>query len=71
MWIEVTAWNGNKIKGLLKNEPFHIPTLHGGQIVEVNQQDIFDYLRQHPDGKQDGNDTSEIILKMQQEKNKQ
>ena len=65
MWVEITVWNGDTIKGLLKNEPYEIPTLHGGQIVEVKQQDIFDYIRRYADGKEEGNQTSAIILKMQ------
>jgi uncharacterized protein YegJ (DUF2314 family) len=66
MWVEITAWDGNNIKGLLKNEPFNIPSLHGGQIVEVKQADVFDYIRRHPDGRQEGNETGAIIQKMQQ-----
>lgn len=64
MWVEVVEWKGQKIKGLLKNEPFKIAGLHGGQIVEIRQQDVFDFLRTYPDGKQEGNETSKIILKM-------
>lgn len=66
MWVEITAWHEDKIKGLLKNEPYNIPSLHGGQIVEINQQDIFDYIRRTADGKQEGNETGAIIQKMRQ-----
>jgi uncharacterized protein YegJ (DUF2314 family) len=68
MWVEITSWQGDSIKGLLKNEPFNIPSLHAGQIVEVKQEDVFDYIRRYPDGRQEGNETGEIILKIQQEK---
>jgi uncharacterized protein YegJ (DUF2314 family) len=71
MWVEITAWRGNKISGLLKNEPFNIPSLHGGQIVEVKQEDAFDYIRHYPDGRQEGNETATIIQKMQERKDKQ
>lgn len=70
MWVEITAWDGNKISGLLKNEPFNIPSLHAGQIVEVKQEDAFDYIRRYPDGRQEGNETGSIIEKMQQQKDK-
>ncbi|MFA6903465.1 MAG: DUF2314 domain-containing protein [Gallionellaceae bacterium] len=70
MWVEITSWQEDKIKGLLKNEPFNIPSLHGGQIVEIRQQDIFDYIRRHPDGKEEGNETGTIIQKMQLEKSR-
>jgi len=70
MWVEITAWQGNKIKGLLRNHPFNIPSLHSGQIVEINQEDVFDYIRHYPDGREEGNETGAIIRKMQQEKDK-
>lgn len=66
MWVEVSAWDGEKIKGLLKNEPYNIPDLHGGQEVEVSQDDVFDYIRRHPDGREEGNETSKIIQEMQE-----
>lgn len=65
MWVEVSKWKGNTINGLLKNEPFNIPGLHAGQIVTVNQSDVFDYIRHYPDGREEGNTTGEIISKMQ------
>jgi uncharacterized protein YegJ (DUF2314 family) len=64
MWVEVITWNGDKISGLLKNEPFNIPTLHGGQTVEVSESKVFDYIRRHADGTTEGNETSKIIEKL-------
>ncbi len=61
MWVEVIRWEENDIQGLLRNQPFHVPDLQAGQRVEVNQDDIFDYLIQYRDGTQEGNETSEII----------
>ena len=66
MWVEVTSWKGDKIRGLLKNEPFNIPDLHGGQVVEVPETDVFDYIRKFPDGTQEGNETGELMAKEQQ-----
>jgi uncharacterized protein YegJ (DUF2314 family) len=71
MWVEITAWNGNDIKGLLKNEPFNIPSLHGGQIVEIRQQDVFDFIRRYADGREEGNETGAIIRKMQDKNGEQ
>jgi uncharacterized protein YegJ (DUF2314 family) len=70
MWVEVTAWKAGKIRGILKNEPFSIPDLHAGQVVEVSQEDVFDYIRTYPDGREEGNETGAVIGKMQEE-NKQ
>lgn len=66
MWVEVTFWNGNLIRGTLQNEPYNIPDLHGGQVVEVWQGDVFDYIREYPDNRREGNTTGEIIRKMDQ-----
>jgi hypothetical protein len=50
---------------MLKNEPYYIPTLHGGQTVNVSQKDVFDYIHTFPDGRTEGNETSAIIEKME------
>ena len=66
MWVEITYWKGNLIRGTLDNEPFKIADLHAGQVVEVWQGDVFDYIRQFPDKHREGNTTGEIIRKMEQ-----
>lgn len=68
MWVEVTAWTGGIIDGILTSTPRDIPALRAGQQVKVKQADLFDYLHQLPDGKTVGNTTSVIILKMQKAK---
>lgn len=69
MWVEVTSWKGNTIKGLLKNEPFEIPDLHAGQEVEISQEDVFDFIRRKPDGTEEGNETGKVIEKLQAAEN--
>lgn len=64
MWVEVNSWRGDKIKGLLDNEPSYIPDLHAGQVVEIRQEDVFDYIRHYPDKHTDGNTTGDIIRKL-------
>jgi uncharacterized protein YegJ (DUF2314 family) len=66
MWVEISSWSGDKIIGLLKNEPLNIPNLHGGQIVEVSESKVYDYLRRHADGTTDGNETGRLIEKRSQ-----
>jgi uncharacterized protein YegJ (DUF2314 family) len=63
MWVEVTSWKGLKITGLLKNEPFDIPSLQAGQLVHVSETDIFDYIRKRANGAVEGNETSNLIEK--------
>ncbi|MDH6168433.1 uncharacterized protein YegJ (DUF2314 family) [Variovorax boronicumulans] len=65
MWVEVARWKGDVIEGLLKNEPVDVPSLHAGQMVKVSQAKVFDYMRRHPDGREEGNETSKIIARMQ------
>lgn len=66
MWVEVTSWKGDQIRGLLRNEPFNIPNLHAGQSVAVSEAKVFDYIRKHANGSVEGNETGKIIE--QQEK---
>ncbi|QOK92873.1 DUF2314 domain-containing protein [Ralstonia pseudosolanacearum] len=61
MWIEVTEWKGDRIKGMLRNQPRNVPGLKAGQMVEARQSELFDYLRIFPDGRTEGNETSEIL----------
>ncbi len=67
MWVEVTSWKGEEIKGTLENDPFNVPSLHAGQIVEVREKDIFDYIRKYPDKHQEGNTTGKIIEKLNED----
>jgi uncharacterized protein YegJ (DUF2314 family) len=67
MWVEVAAWEGDDIDGLLNNEPFDIPELHSGQQVVVSMADVFDYLLTHADGSTEGNTTAAIIEAMRGE----
>ncbi len=67
MWVEVTRWKNSRIEGVLSNDPFEIPTLHAGQVVEVSEDDVFDYIRHHGDGSQEGNETGKLIEKMSKE----
>lgn len=64
MWVEVSAWQDEVITGLLKNEPVDVPRLHAGQMVKVQQQDLFDYIRYYANGKSEGNETGKIIERM-------
>jgi hypothetical protein len=31
----VTGWKGVRIRGLLANDPFHVPGLRAGAVVDV------------------------------------
>lgn len=61
MWVEVTSWSGKNVTGLLQNQPYFIPDLQAGAIVNINQDDVFDYIRDFADGRSEGNETGAIM----------
>lgn len=61
MWVEVVSWNGNDIDGILKNDPFDVPSLKDGSRVEVQASKIFDYILKKKDGSSEGNETGKIL----------
>ena len=65
MWVEVTGWKNQKVTGLLENEPADVADLHAGQVVEVKEEDVFDYIHYYADGHEQGNTTGEIIKHME------
>lgn len=65
MWVEITKWKGEKVDGLLQNDPRFVMTLKAGQKVTKNINDMFDYILYKPDGSQEGNETGEIIMESQ------
>ena len=66
MWVEVIKWKDlKKIQGILKNQPYHIPTLKAGADVSVDTAEIFDYIYRKADGTSEGNETGKLIEKFQ------
>jgi uncharacterized protein YegJ (DUF2314 family) len=65
MWVEVVAWKGRRIQGVLANEPFEVPGLRAGQEVVVDEGEVFDYVLRNPDGQEEGNETSRLIEEQQ------
>lgn len=66
MWVEVIDWQANKVRGVLQNQPYDVPDLAPGARVVVDEADIFDYLWRKADGTVEGNETGEIIRRMQE-----
>jgi uncharacterized protein YegJ (DUF2314 family) len=66
MWIEVTQWKDDgTIEGVLGNDPFDVPNLKMGARVRVTQDSLFDYIHIYADKHTEGNETGEIIQKME------
>jgi uncharacterized protein YegJ (DUF2314 family) len=66
MWIEVLAWEGRRIRGILTGVPEIATALRPGAVVEVDEADAYDYLVRQPDGTEVGNHTGAAILRLQQ-----
>ena len=64
MWIEVVKWEGEKIFGILMNDPHFIPRLKSGARVETTEDAVFDYIHELPDGKSEGNQTGKIMQRL-------
>jgi uncharacterized protein YegJ (DUF2314 family) len=65
MWVEITHWSRKTIVGKLQNEPVEIRALHAGQIVQVQEDDVFDYIRSYPDKHTEGNTTGKILERLE------
>ncbi len=64
MWVEVRKWKSHIISGVLDNQPEKVPDLHDGQVVDVREEEVFDYIRHHADGSKEGNTTGSLLEKM-------
>ncbi len=64
MWVEITEWSNKAITGILQNDPFEVPNLKAGSIVEFDQDTIFDYIFYKKDGTYEGNETGKFIKEM-------
>ena len=61
MWVEVLEWTRDSIKGILQNDPFRIASLTRGTIVDIKEEDVFDYILYLPDGTAEGDETGKVI----------
>lgn len=61
MWVEVVAWKGDLVDGVLQNDPFEVSGLEAGARVEFRASDAFDYILYDADGTREGNTTGEIL----------
>ncbi|HVV86110.1 MAG TPA: DUF2314 domain-containing protein, partial [Kofleriaceae bacterium] len=61
MWVEVHAWKGDRLSGVLVNQPDDVSSLKEGAQVEVKQGDLFDYLLHRADGTEAGGETNRIL----------
>ena len=53
LWVEVSGWRGDAITGHLATEPVDVAGLHKGDPVTVRQDEIYDFVWKHADGRRD------------------
>lgn len=61
MWVEINAWEGDRLLGILINTPEQVAALRAGARVDVRQTELFDYLHRRADGTIAGGKTNEIL----------
>jgi len=61
MWIAVQTWNGNRISGILANDPVDVPGRRTGDRVEIAETDVFDWMITYTDGKSEGGYTTKVV----------
>jgi uncharacterized protein YegJ (DUF2314 family) len=65
MWIEVTAWTGATVRGVLHDDSVYASGPRAGAHVSAAEADIFDYYLEYGDGREEGNETSRILQRRQ------
>lgn len=65
MWVRVLTWKGKHLTGLLENVPEIVHDLHHGDRVDVDEDQIFDYLYGKSDGTREGYETESVLRKIQ------
>ena len=61
MWVELRAWDGDTLRGVLKNEPRDVAGVHRGDEVELSRAEVFDYIWKRADGTKEGNTTARFV----------
>ena len=61
VWAELRSWEGDRLTGVLVNEPYAVPSLKKGDVVEFRRADVFDYIWRHADGTREGNTTAAFL----------
>ncbi|MEO6994607.1 MAG: DUF2314 domain-containing protein [Lacunisphaera sp.] len=60
-WIEIYAWEGDELSGVISNDSLIIAGMKAGKKVKIPASEIYDYLHYFPDGSEEGNGTGKIL----------
>lgn len=61
MWVELTEWDGSLLTGRLANDPRDVPGMRKGDVVRVNEAEIWDYVWKRADGTREGGWTKAFV----------
>jgi uncharacterized protein YegJ (DUF2314 family) len=62
IWAVVNRWKGDQITAQVANDPNDVPGLRIGMTVVLTEADIFDWMVQLRDGRQEGGYTTQVVL---------
>ncbi len=54
LWIEVARWQDGSLSGTLVTEPTEVPGVRKGDMLNVRQADVYDYVYRRADGSRSG-----------------
>lgn len=54
LWIEVARWQEGSLSGTLVTEPNEVPGVRKGDMLNVRQADVYDYVYRRADGSRSG-----------------
>jgi hypothetical protein len=57
----VVAWHGTLIEGVLRSDSLWNSSLAAGDVVSIQQSQVFDYLWRHADGRSEGNESEALV----------
>jgi uncharacterized protein YegJ (DUF2314 family) len=55
VFVKVTSWKKEEIKGLLASDVTIIPNHKGGETMTCREADVIDWMISKPDGSEEGN----------------
>jgi hypothetical protein len=61
LWFLVTGWKGSRMEGVLRSKPDWIQGLSEGDVRSFDQDEVFDWLLRHADGRTEGNLTQPFL----------
>ena len=61
MWIAVTAWDDEEIRGVIANDPQFRRDLRAGQTIEIPADSVYDWMIAHTDGRVEGAYTNKAL----------